>query len=350
MYISLFVLFFPPLRLFLIYGPWIGALALALMLPKTQKGRVFAMLVALGLIYVDCIVLGWMAGGVTFGVVKYLFEFQFLLLIIVVVVMVCRKYFRESKALFALPFFVGLLFVAFILTPPVQKRMAWYDERQREQRVQVEKYEQWMQTEQRRRDEVMSESCKKASEFIYRKTEHVAGILFLRTGNSYKPEDFLSYWGHGYRYVDEISHNDRLWRYYVEWLGKRVEKNELTSRIAKWNYINLTDNSGPLYIPSFTIYRTYAPESAPPRYAITLKDISTPKEYNNRIVGRSLKVIDLQTQEIMAERISYGMNWRSDDGPLVCPPLSVGNIGQKLEYKQLKSEERKFVEKVLKPS
>ena len=46
----------------------------------------------------------------------------------------------------------------------------------------------------------------------------------------------------------------------------------------------------------------------PPRYGVTYDDISTREERNYWIAGSSLKVIDLQTNEVVAERIGYMMD------------------------------------------
>src|SRR5690606_29528976 len=51
-----------------------------------------------------------------------------------------------------------------------------------------------------------------------------------------------------------------------------------------------------------------APASSP-RYGVTFEDISTRQEREYWIAGSSLKVIDLQTGEVIAERIGYMYDW-----------------------------------------
>jgi hypothetical protein len=52
------------------------------------------------------------------------------------------------------------------------------------------------------------------------------------------------------------------------------------------------------------------PSNAPrPRYGVTYDDISTRGERDYWIAGSSLKVIDLQTNEVIAERIGYTVDW-----------------------------------------
>ena len=46
-----------------------------------------------------------------------------------------------------------------------------------------------------------------------------------------------------------------------------------------------------------------------PRYGVTYDDISTREERDYWIAGSSLRVIDLETNEVMAERIGYMVDW-----------------------------------------
>jgi len=59
--------------------------------------------------------------------------------------------------------------------------------------------------------------------------------------------------------------------------------------------------------------RIDAPGPAP-RYGITYDDISTREEREYWIAGSSLRVIDLKTQEVMAERIGYMMDRAQGSG------------------------------------
>jgi hypothetical protein len=92
-----------------------------------------------------------------------------------------------------------------------------------------------------------------------------------------------------------------------------------------------------------------------PRYGVTFDDISTQEDRVHWIAGSSLKVIDLEKNEVIAERIGYMMDpgrgskegFRSPwlyAANLSCPqfpgrPASIGQLGQT----------DRFVEKVLKP-
>jgi hypothetical protein len=99
-----------------------------------------------------------------------------------------------------------------------------------------------------------------------------------------------------------------------------------------------------------------------PRYGVTYDDISTHEEREYWIAGSSLKVIDLQTNEVIGERVGYMMDWAqgSDAGGRspwlwafenACPGFKknpnrlAGPAGASTAY-----QAARFVEKVLKPS
>ena len=92
----------------------------------------------------------------------------------------------------------------------------------------------------------------------------------------------------------------------------------------------------------------------PPRYGVTYDDISTREEREYWIAGSLLKVIDLQTNEVIAERIGYMVDWAQGSqaggrSPWLlatrqaCPKF----LGEHFSTQIGQTE--KFVEKVLKP-
>ena len=100
----------------------------------------------------------------------------------------------------------------------------------------------------------------------------------------------------------------------------------------------------------------------PPRYGVTYDDISTHEEREYWIAGSSLKVIDLNAKEVIAERIGYMMDRRQGDraggrSPWLlaannaCPDFhrfpdpAVKVPGPSAQIRQTQD----FVEKVLKP-
>ncbi len=171
---------------------------------------------------------------------------------------------------------------------------------------------------------MFQERCKKAGKFIYRTAENVEGIFLLKVrpknedldfndqyrlndpyGHDADDEDFIKFflsnavekpsrppssWKPylGYRYVDAVDPKD----------GKRYR---YTGRIDQpW----LRDKRYGEWVREFVLDRVPAPDPAP-RYGVTFDDISTTEERDYWIAGSSLKVIDLQTNQVMAERIGY---------------------------------------------
>jgi len=93
-----------------------------------------------------------------------------------------------------------------------------------------------------------------------------------------------------------------------------------------------------------------------PRYGITYDDISTHEEREYWIAGSSLKVIDLQTNEVIAERVGYMVDWGQGSrgggrspwlfaAENICPEYPSGRGSSSQSY-----QATSFVEKVLKPS
>ena len=170
------------------------------------------------------------------------------------------------------------------------------------------------------------ERCKTAGEKIYRTVEGVEGIFLmkLRTttnfGDQFKLDDpyghdstdkeyilnFLRGYYHqrnepvilgspprtGYAYVEAIDPKDgRRYRY-----TGRIEEPWRTNKAYLEGY------------KRFVMDKTPA-SGSPPRYGVTYDDISTHEEREYWIAGSSLKVVDLQTKEVIAERIGYMVDW-----------------------------------------
>ncbi|MBI5790233.1 MAG: hypothetical protein HZA63_02030 [Rhodocyclales bacterium] len=221
---------------------------------------------------------------------------------------------------------------------------------------------------------VFAERCKMAGVFIHRTAENVEGVFLMKLrpndinyGDQYKLDDpygrdlggdgyvesFLkgSFQANnrgplnpgspayqGYRYVEALDPKD----------GKRYR---YTGRIDEpWRY----DASYSKTYKRFVLDKAPAP-GAMPRYGVTYEDISTREERDYWIAGSSLKVIDLQTNEVMAERIGYMMdrgqgNRSGGRSPWLfaadnaCPDFS-RHQGARAQQRQAQV----FVEKVLNP-
>jgi hypothetical protein len=236
---------------------------------------------------------------------------------------------------------------------------------------------------------MFQERCKKAGEKIYRTVENVEGIFLMKLrppkinfgdqfalddpyGSDLGGEAYIKSFLQGffeanatrpaaprtvapshtaYRYVEAIDQKD----------GKRYRYTGAVKTVGKMDamapnvQVDLKRNPNfDLNIYAFVLDRVPAPGPAP-RYGVTYNDISTREEREYWIAGSSLKVIDLKTNEVIAERIGYMMD--RGQGSTVggrspwllaannaCPVFTPihGATAQPLQTEN-------FVEKVLKP-
>jgi hypothetical protein len=174
------------------------------------------------------------------------------------------------------------------------------------------------------------ERCKKSGEFIHKKAVNVEGIYLMKVrpnninfDDQFKMDDPYGrdLGGEGYieSFLRGFFHRDgrkkmpyrpkdppRLGYLYVEAVdpadGKRYR---YTGKLEEpWK----TDKSYSRGYIRFVSDKTLA-NGPLPRYGVTYDDISTREEREYWIAGSSLKVIDLQTKEVMAERIGYMVDW-----------------------------------------
>lgn len=169
------------------------------------------------------------------------------------------------------------------------------------------------------------ERCQSAGEKIYRTADKVEGIFLMKLrpeeinyANQYRMDDPYGHDSGGETYL-KIFFTDfyriplsppagwkqRLGYPYVEALdpqdGKRYR---YTGRIEEpWQ-------TNKHYLKGYTQFvLDKKPANGPqPRYGVTYDDISTREDRDYWIAGSSLKVIDLKTNEVMAERIGYMMD------------------------------------------
>lgn len=227
------------------------------------------------------------------------------------------------------------------------------------------------------------ERCKRSGEFIHKTIDGVEGIVLLkiRAENNNFDDQFLAEdlygsdvgglayvksflkgyllsgrtdfgEGHealrqrGYRFVDAIDPSDgQRYRY----TGRMEEPWQIDKSYLK-GYVRLVMEKAP------------APREMP-RYGVTFEDISTRQERDYWIAGSSLKVIDLRTGEVIAERIGYMYDWAQGSraghrspwllaADNACPAFgqSLGaGVQSKASTAQLGQTVR-FVEKVLHPN
>lgn len=230
------------------------------------------------------------------------------------------------------------------------------------------------------------ERCKTAGEKIYKKVEGVEGVYLMKIrptatnyGNQYELSDpfgddvggdgyIMSFLRgfytppkevnantpprHAYLYVEAQDPKDgQRYRYTggMKVVGKKDVTHPNIQRALQLNPNFDVNNYG------FVIDKVPAPGQAP-RYGVTYDDISTREEREYWIAGSSLKVVDLQTSEVIAERIGYMVDWAQGSQVGGRSPwlLAANNACPQFADRHGASAQtnqtEKFVEKVLKPT
>ena len=234
---------------------------------------------------------------------------------------------------------------------------------------------------------MFQERCKKSGEFIHRTAENVDGILLMKIrpneinrGDQYKMDDpygsdhgddaFIRSFLRGkyansrpekptamapprnaYLYVEAVDPIDgKRYRY----TGSRKVVGKMDANAPNVQ-IDLKRNPNfDLNIYAFVLDEVPAPGPAP-RYGVTYDDISTREERDYWIAGSSLKVIDLKTNEVIAERIGYMMdrgqgNISGGRAPwLLAADYACPAFASPHGFTAQINQTEKFVEKVLKP-
>jgi hypothetical protein len=170
---------------------------------------------------------------------------------------------------------------------------------------------------------LFDERCKTAGEKIYKTVEGVEGVFILRPrtedlnySNQFKLDDPYGYAGTGENYLKlfvrgrttvpaktgEIIDPSKVVSYrfveIVDETGKGFYR--YTTSMSKEESERFTRNGGGV-VP---LEKT-ATQDRKAKYGITWADISTNEDRQSWIAGSSLKIIDLQTNDIIAERIGY---------------------------------------------
>lgn len=235
--------------------------------------------------------------------------------------------------------------------------------------------------------EVMfQERCKKSGEFIRRTVPNVDGFTLLKL----RPEDYSPYmqdavdpygydfdWGYkdkpppyigtfligkddkgnyqeimpttesGYRFVEAVDSSDgKRYRYTgsVKVVGRK-DPNTPNHQIELKRNPNFDLNNYDYVVDKNPVV------GSPTRYGLTYDDISTPEERAYWIAASSLKVIDLQTNEVIAERIGYMVDYAQGATPGGRQPWTYARKNEGWSCPELKNQSygaRRFVEKVLK--
>jgi hypothetical protein len=240
---------------------------------------------------------------------------------------------------------------------------------------------------------LFKERCQTAGEKIHRTADKVDGIFLMKLrpkdinyGDQYKMDDPYGRDLGGEGYIQSFVRGfetrqaqfapgspPRLGYPYVEALdpqdGKRYRYTGGMKIVGKKDtsaynvQIELKRNPNyDLNIYAFVLEKT--PATGPqPRYGVTYDDISTREDRDYWIAGSSLKVIDLKTHEVMAERIGYMMDRGQGStaggrapwllaAEYACPGFQRNHLnpiapGHAASAQQLQTLD--FVEKIIKP-
>ncbi len=177
------------------------------------------------------------------------------------------------------------------------------------------------------------ERCKVAGEKIYKTVENVDGIFLMKIrtttnfGDQLRLDDPYGHDSTGDRYVlnflKGLYHQrpatslpgspPRLGYKFVEAQdyrdGKQYRYTASVKEVTRTTSV-MMGGDGKTTFKSKEFVLDREPSQGPaPRYGVTYDDISTREEREHWIAGSSLKVVDLQTKEVIAERIGYMMDW-----------------------------------------
>jgi hypothetical protein len=179
---------------------------------------------------------------------------------------------------------------------------------------------------------MFAERCKKAGVFIHRTADNVEGVFLMKIrpndinySDQYKLDDpygrdstgenYLKVFFTGFYRIPArppLGWKRRIGYHYVEALdpgdGKRYRYTGSIKEVTHTTSILMGgDGKTTFRTKDFVLDKVPAP-GVMPRYGVTYDDISTREERDYWIAGSSLKVVDLQTNEVMAERIGYMMD------------------------------------------
>lgn len=179
---------------------------------------------------------------------------------------------------------------------------------------------------------MFQERCKTAGEKIYRTAENVEGVFLMKIrppeinfGNQFAMTDPYGNDSGGDSYIKTFltgyhSKSDRpvrgapprLGYQFVEAIdpadGNRYRYTGTKRDVTHVSSILMGGDGKTTFVTKdFVLDKTPASD-APPRYGVTYVDISTREEREYWIAGSWLKVIDLRTNEVIAERIGYMMD------------------------------------------
>lgn len=199
---------------------------------------------------------------------------------------------------------------------------------------------------------IFREQCKKSGEQIYRTVENVDGVLLLKiwrgaNADNDKPLYNDPQWEYaawdvagGKSYIGYFLHNPKNKTTGYSFVDVRLDDNQIERYLGE--YHGSLDGNLP------DIVDTELNPIEPAQYAITFENNTDSELRKHWIAGTTFKIIDLQTNELLAEKIifttvdrSSADYWRND---------SVHHCGVDGRYdEELKNDVLQFINSVLKP-
>lgn len=187
----------------------------------------------------------------------------------------------------------------------------------------------WKTKQQRERAyAIWQERCKKSGEFIHKTVDNIEGVYLVNVrtstnfGEQFELDDPYGHDSTGDNYILNF-----LQGYYHQKPKASASASEEPPRIG-YNYVEAIDpKDGKLYRFTGRVeepwqynksylkgYTRFVLDRTPisnrtARYGVKFDDISTREEREYWVAGSSLKVIDLEKQEVIAERIGYMVDW-----------------------------------------
>lgn len=227
---------------------------------------------------------------------------------------------------------------------------------------------------------LFSNACKRSGEFIYRTVENVEGLRILRlrpTNYSAWDQDAIDPYGYdfdwnlgdgkpapyigtflvgkdglgsyqetrpvvspGYRYVETVNPSN----------GKRTRYTATIRDVEHTSSMLIGGDGRTKFTTCDFVVDQHEPHEPAPRFGITFEDITTREERDHWIAGSSLKILDLQTNEVIAERIGYMIDFAQGATPGGRQPWTFARKNKGWSCPALDGQSygaRRFVEKVL---
>lgn len=177
---------------------------------------------------------------------------------------------------------------------------------------------------------MFTQRCQSAGERIERVVNDVPGVVLLKIrssdinyANQYRLDDPYGRDLGGEAYIESfLSAHHELPRLYrrrltppppepspspVGYAFVDVVDGATSARLRYTAAIERPGEKDPKFLPSYLrVVLAAVPAPGPaPRYGVTYDDISTPEDRAHWIAGSSLKVVDLQENKVIAERVGY---------------------------------------------